>query len=194
MWQTDLTAEWCGEDGWGYLVPVVNCFCRSVLSWTFTLHCRTRDIPLSLEQAWSMARPYTPDEKPSVVLRQDNGSQFKSPLYRGIAQQPGVRLFRRAYRHADGDAGAFVERLYLSLKRGGVAGRVRELRAGLRNHEGPHQALNYRTAPDARATVAGSATKHMQPEVSSRDGHCGYDKLKSSFTPEPPRENWSVFG
>lgn len=39
LWQTDLTSVWCGEDGWGYLTAVIDCFDRSILGWSFSLRC-----------------------------------------------------------------------------------------------------------------------------------------------------------
>jgi putative transposase len=41
LWQTDLSAVWCGEDGWAYFTAVLDCFDRSILGWSFTRRCRT---------------------------------------------------------------------------------------------------------------------------------------------------------
>jgi hypothetical protein len=37
LWQTDLTAVWCGEGGWDYFTAVLACSDRSILGWYFTV-------------------------------------------------------------------------------------------------------------------------------------------------------------
>lgn len=157
LWQTDMTAVWCGEDGWAYLTLVTDCFCRSILGWSFSLRCRARDFSPALEMAWSTAFPYgeTPSE---LVLRHDNGTQFTSAHYREVAEALGVKLSRTRYRHPDGNA--LVERIFLSLKteevwpsdyenfnqaRDAVAAWIDDY-----NRERPHQALKYRTPYEVR--------------------------------------------
>ncbi|MCA1838518.1 MAG: DDE-type integrase/transposase/recombinase, partial [Actinobacteria bacterium] len=97
LWQTDLTAVWCGEDGWAYFCGVIDCFDRNLLSWTFTPRCRARDVSPALEQAFSNAFPFA-DENVSVVVRHDNGTQFTSIHYRDVAHTLGIKLSRTAYR------------------------------------------------------------------------------------------------
>jgi putative transposase len=119
LWQTDLTAVWCGEDGWGYFTAVIDCYCRSILGWSFTRRCRTVDVIPAMERAWSAAFPgggFDDDlcHGPGVVLRHDNGTQFTSTGYRDAAAALQITLSRTAYRHPDGNA--FIERVYLTLK------------------------------------------------------------------------------
>lgn len=160
LWQTDMTAIWCGEEGWGYLTVVTDCFCRSILGWSFTLRCRARDFSPALEMAWSMAWPYGPDREnpPAVVLRHDNGTQFTSAHYRDVADVLGVKLSRTRYRHPDGNA--LVERIFLSLKTEEVWPNDYEHFAQAHaavaawiddyNSERAHQSLKYRTPHEVR--------------------------------------------
>jgi putative transposase len=158
LWQTDMTAVWCGEDGWAYLTFVVDCFDRSILGWSFTLRCRARDFSPALEMAWSAAWPYGPPEACELVLRHDNGTQFTYLHYREVAATLGMRLSRTRYRHPDGNA--LVERLFLSLKREEVwpaeyadfeQARVAVARWITEyNCERPHQTLKYRTPSEVR--------------------------------------------
>lgn len=113
LWQTDLTAVWCGEDGWAYLVAVEDTFCRSILGWTFTKRCRAADVSPSLVAAFTTAFPYGADEH-GVVVRHDNGTQFTSYHYREVASALSLKLSRTAYRHPDGNA--FIERFFGTLK------------------------------------------------------------------------------
>jgi putative transposase len=157
LWQTDLTAVWCGEDGWAYFCGVIDCFDRSLLSWTFTQRCRARDVSPALEQAFSVAFPYADDEI-NVVVRHDNGTQFTSIHYRDVASVLGIKLSRTAYRHPDGNA--FIERLYRTLKEECVwcndFQSFDEALAAITawtidyNTERPHDSLGQRTPEEAR--------------------------------------------
>ena len=161
LWQTDMTSLWCGEDGWGYLTAVMDCYDRSILGWSLTLRCRARDFTPALEQAWAEAWPYAPETPPEVVLRHDNGTQFTSVHYREVAELLGVKLSRTRYRHPDGNA--FVERLYRSMKEEVVwpnefqshAEALTALSAWVSeyNRERPHMSLGYRTPAEVRSAA-----------------------------------------
>jgi putative transposase len=114
LWQTDMTAIWCGEAGWAYLVFVVDCYCRSILGWSLSLRCRAPDFSPALERACVAAWPWGPPEGHGLVLRHDNGTQFTSSHYRAVAAAFAIRLSRTRYRHPDGNA--LVERVFLALK------------------------------------------------------------------------------
>jgi len=163
LWQTDLTAVWCGEDGWAYFCGVIDCFDRSLLSWTFTPRCRARDVSPAMEQAFSFAFPYGFDgEGPAVVVRHDNGTQFTSIHYRDVASTLSIKLSRTAYRHPDGNA--FIERLYRTLKEECVWPNdfqsFEEALAAITawaidyNTERPHDSLGQRTPAEAREAAA----------------------------------------
>lgn len=164
LWQTDMTAVWCGEDGWAYLTFVMDCFCRSILGWSFTLRCRARDFSPALEMAWSTTWPHGPAEPPDVTVRHDNGTQFTSKHYREVAAGLGLRLSRTRYRHPDGNA--LVERVFLSLKREEVwpseyesfAQALAAVRTWIAdyNQERPHQSLKNRTPSEVRQEALAS--------------------------------------
>lgn len=157
LWQTDLTAVWCGEDGWAYLAAVQDTFCRSILGWTFTLRCRATDISPSLIDAYTAAWPYGIDV-PGVVVRHDNGTQFTSHHYRDVAGALSLKLSRTAYRHPDGNA--FIERTFGSLKVEAVwPEEFENFEQALAkigwwiddyNTERPHSSLSYRTPKEVR--------------------------------------------
>jgi putative transposase len=161
LWQTDMTSVWCGEDGWAYFSAVIDCFDRSILGWTFTPRCRSKDLSPALARAWATAWPYgpAPDEEIIVVCRHDNGTQFTSDHYRSVAGQLGITLSRTAYRHPDGNA--FIERLYRTLKEECVwpteFANYHEALAAITvwvedyNHHRPHDSLRDRTPAEARA-------------------------------------------
>lgn len=159
LWQTDLTAVWCGEDGWAYFTGVIDCFDRTLLGWTFTSRCRARDVSPALEHAFATAFPFGFDgDGPAVVVRHDNGTQFTSIHYRDVAETLGVKLSRTAYRHPDGNA--FIERLYRTLKEECVWPNdfqsFDEALAAITawaldyNTERPHDSLGQRTPAEAR--------------------------------------------
>lgn len=165
LWQTDLTAVWCGEDGWGYFTAVIDCWCRSILGWTFTERCRTLDVVPALEGAVATAFPglehldIDGELATRVVLRHDNGTQFTATRYLETARALGVKTSRTAYRHPDGNA--FIERLYRTLKEECVwpndFDSYDEALAAISvwvldyNLERPHMSLQDRTPAEARA-------------------------------------------
>jgi putative transposase len=165
LWQTDLTAVWCGEDGWGYFTAVIDCWCRSILGWTFTSRCRALDVIPALEAAVATAFPgleHLDDvDEPAtrVVLRHDNGTQFTASRYRDTARMVGVKCSRTAYRHPDGNA--FIERLYRTLKEECVwpeeFDSYEEALVAISawvddyNHERPHMSLGDRVPAEVRA-------------------------------------------
>lgn len=86
-----------------------------LLGWLFTVRCCATDVSSSLETAWSTAFPYgRGDDELPVECRHDNGTQFTSTHYRGVAKDVGITLSRTAYRHPNGNA--FTERMSRTLK------------------------------------------------------------------------------
>jgi len=168
LWQTDLTAVWCGEDGWSYFTAVIDCYCRTILGWTFTRRCRTLDVLAALEAAVASAFPglehldaLNDVDEPAtrVVLRHDNGTQFTASRFLETARALGVKTSRTAYRHPDGNA--FVERVYKTYKEECVWPNdfqcYDEALAATTawvedyNLERPHMSLHDRTPAEARA-------------------------------------------
>jgi putative transposase len=163
LWQTDMTSIWCGEDGWGYFTAVIDCFDRVLLGWSFTLRCRAADVSPSLEMAWSTAFPYGQGEgDPKVTVRHDNGTQFTSVHYRGVAKNLDLVLSRTAYRHPDGNA--FIERMFRTLKEEAIwTSEFDTYDQALEaittwmddyNNDRPHASLGERTPAQARAEAA----------------------------------------
>ncbi len=161
LWQTDMTSVWCGEDGWGYLTAVIDCFDRSILGWSFELRCRAKDCSPAMAMAWATAFPHgvDSDQEIAVTLRHDNGTQFTSHHFREVADDLGIKLSRTAYRHPDGNA--FIERVFKTYKEEAVWPHdflsFDEARAELirwlidYNEERPHSSLNDLTPAEARA-------------------------------------------
>jgi putative transposase len=166
LWQTDLTSVWCGEDGWGYFTAVIDCYCRTILGWTFTRRCRTPDVIVALEAAVGAAFPglehldaIDGEVATRVVLRHDNGTQFTAGRYLDTARTLGVKCSRTAYRHPDGNA--FIERVYKTYKEECVwpndFENFEEALAATAvwvedyNHERPHMSLDDRTPAETRA-------------------------------------------
>lgn len=127
-----------------------------------------------LEAAWAAAWPYGAAERPTVVLRHDNGIQFTSTHYRDVAAALGIRTSRTRYRHPDGNA--FIERLYRSLKDEVVwpsdfatyEEALAAITAWITDYtaERPHQALGYRTRPRS----APRDQRNRRPELSTPEG------------------------
>lgn len=81
-WAVDITHIYCGADGWGHLVAVIDCHDRAVVGWEFALRGRAQEAERALEMAclarFGTLRPT--GETP--VLRSDTGLVFLSRRFR----------------------------------------------------------------------------------------------------------------
>ena len=119
VWQTDMTSVWCGQDGWGSFTATIDTYDRVLPGWSFTVRCRSTDVPPSLEMAWSTPFPYSRGEdEEKVTVRHDNGAQFTAAHYRDVAKTLDLRLSRTAYRHPE--VNASIERMFRTLKEGAI--------------------------------------------------------------------------
>ncbi len=152
---------WCADityipmrRGFLYLVAVMDCSTRKVLSWRVS---NTMDVEFCIEALEeALARYGRPD-----IFNSDQGSQFTSPRFTNVLQAAGVRI------SMDGRGrwmdNVFIERLWRSLKYECIYLHAFEtgtdLRAGLTlwighyNSRRPHSTLAGRTPDEAyRAT------------------------------------------
>jgi len=68
----DMTKIWAGPVvGWAYLVSVINCCTREIVSWNLSHRCRTEDALAAVEQA-VLARPPSGSREASVTFTTDN--------------------------------------------------------------------------------------------------------------------------
>ena len=144
VWSTDITYIRM-EQGFLYLVAVMDWFSRFVLSWSLSLTMEVDFCIEALQRALRRAKP--------EIFNSDQGSQFTSEKFSGelAARDIAISMDGRG-RCMDN---IFVERLWRSLKYEEVYlkdyASVREARAGIQryfrfyNHERLHQSLNYRT-------------------------------------------------
>jgi transposase InsO family protein len=52
IWQSDMTKIWAGPTvGWAYLVSVIDCCTREIVSWNLSHRCRTEEALDAVEQA-----------------------------------------------------------------------------------------------------------------------------------------------
>jgi putative transposase len=144
VWSTDITYIRM-EQGFCYLVAVMDWHSRFVLSWALSL---TMELDFCLEALSSALRKARPE-----IFNSDQGSQFTSEKFTGELKTRGIRI------SMDGRGrcfdNIFIERLWRSLKYEEVYLKdyetVTEARAGIArwfqfyNHQRPHQSLNYRT-------------------------------------------------
>jgi len=144
VWSTDITYIRM-EQGFVYLVAVMDWFSRFVLSWALSLTMEGDFCVEALKRALRRGRPDT--------FNSDQGSQFTSEKFTGelAERQIAISMDGRG-RCMDN---IFVERLWRSLKYEEVYLKdydsVTEARTGIDryfqfyNHARLHQSLNYRT-------------------------------------------------
>jgi transposase InsO family protein len=72
IWQCDMTKIWAGPTaGWAYLVSVIDCCTREIVSWNLSHRCRTEEALDAVEQA-VLARLPEGSRQASVTLTTDN--------------------------------------------------------------------------------------------------------------------------
>ena len=144
VWSIDITYIPL-ENGFGYLVAIIDWFIRKVISWEFSNLLDIEFCMKALNKALEKRRP--------EIFNSDQGSQFTSREFTGRLESEGIRI------SMDGRGRAldniFIERLWRSVKYENVYPKdyqgMEDAREGLGeyfefyNEERPHQSLKYLT-------------------------------------------------
>ena len=144
IWGTDITYIRL-EEGWAYLVALLDWYSRYVLSWEVSLSMETDFCIAALNHALKDAAP--------EIHNSDQGVQFTDKAYVAIVQTSGAAISMDGRgRYMDN---IFTERLWRTVKYENVFLKsyrnITEARAGLReyfpfyNTKRRHQSLEYRT-------------------------------------------------
>jgi len=163
IWQTDMTKIWAGPTvGWAYLVSVIDCCTREIVSWNLSNRCRTEEALDAVEQA-VLTRLPEGSRAASVTLTTDNGTQFTSARFIETLNRLGITHRRTAYHHPEGNS--YIERFHRSLKEEEVwtaeYRSVDEARSSIGrwieeyNHDRPHRGIRNRTPHEAFLAFAG---------------------------------------
>ena len=153
---------WAGPTvGWAYLVCVIDCCTREILSWNLSQRCRTEEALDAVEQA-VLARLPEGSREARVTLTTDNGTQFTSTRFIETLNRLGITHQRTAYNHPEGNS--YIERFHRSLKEEEVWPTeyrdVQEARASIArwiqeyNHDRPHRGVGNRTPHEAFLSFA----------------------------------------
>lgn len=159
-WATDLTTVHTRQDGLVAIVPVVDCGDRVVLALHVTKSQEAPDVLAPLTEALC-AQFGTPANVPhGLEVRTDHGPQYTSSTCDALCRAWGLEHTFAPVARPTGNA--VVERLNLTLKVELVWTRdwesLAELREALEawrhtyNTERPHQALNWKTPVEKRAS------------------------------------------
>ena len=155
LWQLDMTSVWVAEQGWTYLMAIIDCCTREIVAWQLELRCRA-DEAIALVERAAAVHGIEPGE---LVLGSDNGSAFTARRFKETLLKLGIRHRRGGYR--DPESQAFIESWFGKLKerevwlneyetlddaRSGIGGYVD------RYHHRPHSGLDYRTPLEVRQT------------------------------------------
>jgi putative transposase len=162
IWQSDMTKVWAGPAvGWAYLVSVIDCCTREIISWNLSHRCRTEEALDAVEQA-VLARLPGGSRQASVTLTTDNGTQFTSSRFVETLNRLGITHRRTAYHHPEGNS--YIERFHRSLKEEEVwAAEYRSLEEARTsiarwieeyNHARPHRGVGNRTPHEAFLSFA----------------------------------------
>ena len=159
-WAMDVTHIPCGGDGWGHLTAVIDCHDREIVGYEFALRGRAKEAERALEEAcihrFGTLRPG--GETP--VVRSDNGLIFQSRRFRRACRD--YRLRQEFITPYTPQQNGMIERFFRSLKEectwqhnfSGFREAQRAIRSWIRwyNEERPHQALDYRSPVEFRAS------------------------------------------
>ena len=86
-----MTKIWAGPAvGWAYLVCVIDCCTREIVSWNLSHRCRTEEALAAVEQAVLERLPEGSREA-NVTLTTDNGTQFTSSRFMETLVRLGSR-------------------------------------------------------------------------------------------------------
>jgi len=144
VWSTDITYIRLNQ-GFIYLVAIIDWFSRYVLSYAFSTTLDTNFCLKALRDALKVATP--------EIFNTDQGSQFTSDAFTGILKKAGIAISMDGRGRALDNV--FVERLWRSVKYERVYlhdyETVREAEQDIAayfefyNKERPHQSLDYQT-------------------------------------------------
>jgi putative transposase len=160
-WATDLTTVWTKEDGTVAVVPVVDCGCRSVLQLGVTKAQASGAVLAPLRAALQEHFGGVHGVPEELELRTDHGPQFTGEDCRELCER--WRLDHTFAPVGRPTGNAVVERLIRTMKEECIWLRdwtsLAELQAELErwqrvyNEQRPHQALNWRTPAEVRASI-----------------------------------------
>jgi putative transposase len=144
VWSTDITYLPL-EDGFAYLVAVIDWFSRHVLSWRISSSLDSSFCIEALKDALEFGTP--------EIFNTDQGCQFTSIDFTAILIQKGIKISMDSRGRALDNI--FIERLWRSYKYEDLYIKgyrtIPEVKHGTKvymtfySHERPHQSLDYRT-------------------------------------------------
>ncbi len=169
VWGIDITYIRL-DDGWMYLVAVLDWYSRFVVSWELDQSLEIAFVMEAVERALVQATP--------LIWNSDQGSHFTSPLYIERLEQAGVQI------SMDGKGRAldniFTERFWRSIKYEEIYlhayASPKQARQGIShymkfyNHERLHQALAYRTPAEVYSDI-NNVTKQAAKEEKKGASH-----------------------
>ena len=150
-WALDITHIYCGKDGWGHLVGVIDCHDRELIGYEFALRGRAREAERAIEDACIKRFGTLKIEGRKPVVRSDNGLVFISRRFRSACKD--YNLDQEFITPYTPEQNGIIERFFRSLKEECVwqqsFGSFEEARRAIvnwiewYNTKRPHQSLHY---------------------------------------------------
>ena len=148
LWQLDMTSVWVAEQGWTYLLAMIDCCTREIVDWQLSLRCRADEAIAVVDRAVA-AYAIEPGE---LVLGSDNGAAFTARRFRQRLAELDVRHRRGGYR--DPESQAFIESWF---------GKLKEREVWLNEYEtldNARRGIGGYVDPTTSGPTAGSTTGH----------------------------------
>ena len=115
VWSSDITYI-ATDEGWLYLVAVIDLFSRQVVGWSMQPHMQTSLVTDALRMAWFRRHP-----PPGLIFHSDRGSQYCSATFQAALASNG--MLSSMSRKGDCCDKAPTESLWGRLKVGRLYGR-----------------------------------------------------------------------
>ena len=163
-WAMDMTHIYCGRDGWGHLVAVIDCCDRQLIGWEFSLRGRAKEAERALEEACISRFGALRPKGNAPIIRSDNGLIFQSRRFRAACRD--YRLTQEFITPYTPEQNGLIERFFRSLKEECVwqtlfhsfveARRAIASWIDWYNTGRPHQSLGYKSPQEYRAQLLGT--------------------------------------
>jgi putative transposase len=150
-WAMDVTHVVCGKDGWAHLAAVIDCHDRELIGFEFARRGRAKEAERAIEEACLKRFGTLRPERPTPILRSDNGLIFQSRRFRAACRD--YKLKQEFITPYTPEQNGLIERFFRSLKEECVWQQNFESFAEAKravtrwidwyNSERPHQSLGY---------------------------------------------------
>lgn len=113
-WAIDLTKIYCGHDGWGSLIAIIDCCDREIIGYRFSLHGRAVEAVDALGMAMATRFTNGPKAPKELEIIHDNGSIFLARRFMAETKFFGIQ--QRFIPPRAPENNGMIERFFRTIK------------------------------------------------------------------------------